>query len=135
MSDEAQTKSMQQAILKFLLSHWKEVLLLLLSVGIFFKMQSDINELQKAYDAARESYETQISGLQDIHKEEITMREKALQTYRDALDTLERQYREEQERIKERTEQRRETLTENHVERPTEVINEIQKQFGFEYVE
>ena len=98
-------------------------------------MQSDINELQKAYDAARESYETQISGLQDIHKEEITMREKALQTYRDALDTLERQYREEQERIKERTEQRRETLTENHVERPTEVINEIQKQFGFEYVE
>ena len=94
-----------------------------------------MNETQKAQEAAKESYEQQILGLQEIHDEEIQKREEALQTYRDALDTLERQYREEQQRIEERTEERREDLEESHSERPTEIIDEIEQQFGFEYVE
>ena len=66
---------------------------------------------------------------------ELKKREEALQTYRDALELLERQYREEQERIDERTEERRESLEESHSERPQDVIDEIISQFGFEYVE
>jgi len=135
VSEEKDKVSMKKIALQFLIRHWKEILLVLLSAGIFFKMQSDMNEIQKAYEAAKESYEQQILGLQEIHDEEIQKREEALQTYRDALDTLERQYREEQRRIEERTEERREDLEESHSERPTEIIDEIEQQFGFEYVE
>ena len=135
MDPEAEKTSMQTVILKFVLRHWKEILLIVLSGAIFFKMQSDMNELQKAYDAAKQSYEQQIEGLQDIHDKELQEREKALQTYRDALELLEKQYREDRERIEERTEERREDLEESHSERPQEVIDEIVNQFGFEYVE
>ena len=107
----------------------------MLSAVIFFKMQSDMNELQKAYETAKESYEQQIQGLQDIHDKELEKREQALETYREALELLERQYRGEQRRIEERTEERREDLEESHSERPQEVIDEIISQFGFEYVE
>jgi len=127
--------SMQKAILQFLVKHWKEILLILLSAGIFFKMQSDMNELQKAYDAAKESYEKQIVGLQEIHERELKEREAALETYRNALEVLEREYRADLRRIEENTEKERETFEESHTERPTEIIQEIEQQFGFEYVE
>ena len=132
---ESEETSMKKVILQLLLKHWKEILLVVLSCAIFFKMQSDMNELQKAYDTARESYEQQIEGLQDIHDKELAEREKALQTYRDALALLEKQYEEEKARIDERTVERREDLEESHSERPQEVIEEIVEQFGFEYVE
>jgi len=127
--------TIKKTALQFLLKHWKEVLLVLLSVIIFFKMQSDMNELQKAYETAKQSYEQQIQGMQDIHDKELKKREEALRTYREALELLERQYREEQDRIEERTEERRESLEESHSERPQDVIDEIISQFGFEYVE
>lgn len=126
---------MKKVILQFLLRHWKEILLVAFSCAIFFKMQSDMNELQKAYDTARESYKQQIEGMQDIHDKELQEREKALQAYREALVLLEKQYEEEKARIDERTEERREDLEESHSERPQEVIEEIIEQFGFEYVE
>lgn len=127
--------SMKKIAVQLLIKHWKEILLVLLSVGIFFKMQSDMNEIQKAYEAAKESYEQQIQGLQDIHDEELQKREEAILVYQRALDTLERQYREDLRQIEERTEEDREILEESHTERPSEIIEEIEQQFGFEYVE
>ena len=127
--------TVKKVALQFFLKHWKEILLVLLSAVIFFKMQSDMNELQKAYETAKQSYEQQIQGLQDIHDKELEKREQALKTYREALELLERQYRDEQQRIEERTEERREDLEESHSERPQEIIDEIISQFGFEYVE
>ena len=94
-----------------------------------------MNEIQKAYEAAKESYETQIEGLREIHDKELQEREEALQTYRAAIDTLERLHREGLREIEERTREDRTALEEDHTERPVEIINEIEQQFGFEYVE
>ena len=127
--------TVKKAVLQFCLKHWKEILLVLLSAGIFFKMQSDMNELQKAYETARESYEKQISGLQENHEEEIMKREAAMQTYRDNLEELQRKYQEDLQRLRQQANQRQEDLTDTHTERPAEIISEIENQFGFEYVE
>ena len=132
---ENEKTSMQKAVLQFLVKHWKEILLLFLSAAIFFKMQSDMNELQKAYESAKISYETQIQGMQDIHSEELREREQALREYQDELERIEEKYREGLREIEEKTEEDIEELQETHVERPTEIIEEIERQFGFEYVE
>jgi TolA-binding protein len=132
---ENEKASMKKAILQFLIKHWKEILLVFLSAAIFFKMQSDMNELQKAYESAKISYETQIQGLQDIHTEELREREEALRQYQEELERIEEKYREGLREIEERTEEDIEDLEESHTDRPDEIISEIETQFGFEYVE
>tara|TARA_R100000388_G_scaffold91588_2_gene73762 strand:- start:310 stop:705 length:396 start_codon:yes stop_codon:yes gene_type:complete len=125
----------KKAVLQFGLKHWKEILLVVLSAAIFFKMQSDMNELQKAYDTAKQSYEQQIEGMQDIHKEELKAREEALQRYEEELEKIRKEYQKDLEKIEKDARQNQQDLEESHTEAPQEVIDEIISQFGFEYVE
>jgi len=130
-----ETTSMKKVILQFFIRHWKEVLLVILSVGIFFKMQSDMNELQKAYESAKESYEQQIEGLQDIHEEELRARQEALERYETELERIQEEYQREIAAIERQIRRSERELESNHTEAPQEVIDEIVNQFGFEYVE
>tara|TARA_E500000331_G_C17243519_1_gene708088 strand:+ start:1659 stop:2039 length:381 start_codon:yes stop_codon:yes gene_type:complete len=126
---------MKKIILQFFVKHWKEVLLVLLSAGIFFKMQSDMNELQKVYEAARESYEQQIEGLQDIHEDELKARQEALDRYESELERIREKYAQDLRDIERKVEREERELESDHTEAPQEVIDEIVNQFGFEYVE
>lgn len=126
---------MQTAVLKFFLKHWKELLLVVLSAAVIFKMQSDMNELQKAYEAARQSYEQQIEGLQDIHQEELRARQEALEKYEQEIERIQKEYKRDLENIEREIVRDRRELEENHSEAPQEVIDEVINQFGFEYVE
>ena len=104
-------------------------------MGIFFKMQSDMNEIQKAYDAARESFEQQIEGLQNIHQEELRQRQEAIERYETELQRIQEEYAKDLEKIEREVRRSERELESDHTEAPQEVINEIIEQFGFEYVE
>lgn len=127
--------TVKKAVLQFGLKHWKEILLVLLSAVVFFKMQSDMNELQKAYDTAKQSYQQQIEGMQNIHKEEIKAREEALERYEEELERIRKEYQQDLEQIEKDARQSQQELEESHTEAPQEVIDEIISQFGFEYVQ
>lgn len=132
---EIEKASMKKVALQFLLKHWKEALLILLSVGIYFKMQSDMNELQKVYETARESYEQQIEGMQEIHQEELRARQEALERYESELQRIEEKYARDLRAIEREVREDERELESDHTEAPQEVIDEIVNQFGFEYVE
>ena len=127
--------TVKKAALQFFLKHWKEILLVMLSAVIFFKMQSDMNELQKAYETAKQSYEQQIEGLQDIHEEELRARQEALEKYEQELERIQEEYAQDLEQIERDARRNQQELEDNHAEAPQEVIDEIINQFGFEYVE
>ena len=86
------------------------------------------------------SLQNQIDGLQDIHAEELERKEQALQTYREALELLERQYEEERGAIEivvderiveiETTIDNRKQFTENK----EELAEQVTDTFGFLYV-
>ena len=134
--DQSKEKApVKKIILQLLIKHWKEILLVLLSMGIFFKMQSDMNEIQKAYDAARESFEQQIEGLQNIHQEELRQRQEAIERYETELQRIQEEYAKDLEKIEREVRRSERELESDHTEAPQEVINEIIEQFGFEYVE
>jgi len=125
----------KKTILLFLAKHWKEIALIVLSAVVIGKMQYDMNEMQKAYAAAKESYEQQIIGLTEIHDRELKEREEALADYEKHIAKIEKDYREglrNAERDAQRDEHRYER---EHTEAPAELIAEIEGQFGFEYVE
>ena len=127
--------SVWEKVLPFVIKHWKVLLIIALSLALFWKMRADYKAMETAYEARIQSSEAQIEGLKEIHR--VQMRE--MEVLMDALLA-------DLERIEEERDRAREELDERHQERideierqwsdhPEGVAEQIKKEFGFEYVE
>ena len=120
--------------------NWKEITIIILLLTVIGKMRYDYKQLENAYQTSQQSLQNQIDGLQDIHAEELERKEQALQTYREALELLERQYEEERGEIEIVVDERIveiETIIDNRkqfTENKEELAEEITDTFGFQYV-
>ncbi len=120
--------------------NWKEIAIIILLSTVIGKMRYDYKQLENTYEASQQSLQNQIDGLQDIHAEELERKEQALQTYREALELLERQYEEERENVKVVVEERVveiETTIDNRkqfTENKEELADQVEDTFGFQYV-
>jgi len=127
-------------LLGWLRTNWKVIAIIFLSTGMWAKMRYDYKQLENAYQATEESLQNQIQGLQDIHAEELRRKEMALQTYKEALEVLEREYHAEQERVETEVEEERVQIIEEIEERQQfsenkdELAERIEDTLGFEYV-
>ena len=127
-------------VLTFIKRNWKEITIIVLLLAVIGKMRYDYKQLENAYEASQQSLQNQIDGLQEIHAEELQRKENALQTYRDALELLEREYEEERGKVKLVVEERIveiETQIDNRkqfTENKEELAEQITDTFGFQYV-
>ena len=127
-------------VLGFVKKNWKEITIVILLLAVIGKMRYDYKQLENTYETSQQSLQNQIDGLQEIHAEELEKKEKALQTYRDALELLEREYDRERDQIEVVVEERiveiestidnRRQFTENK----EELAEQITDTFGFQYV-
>lgn len=121
-------------VLPFLRKYWKETLIVLFASAFFLKMRYDYKQLELAYETSQESLINQINGLKDIHSQELEMRKKAFDEYKEQMAELERKYKEDREVIV----VERERLIERHIEEfqadEQALIDAISEQFGFSYV-
>ena len=108
---------------KFVKRNWKEITIIVLLLAVIGKLRYDYKQLENTYEASQQSLQNQIDGLQEIHAEELQKKETALQTYRDALELLEREYEQDRNKIEVVVEER-------IVEIETTIDN--RKQFGHE---
>jgi CII-binding regulator of phage lambda lysogenization HflD len=103
-------------------------------------MRYDYKQLENTYETSQQSLQNQIDGLQEIHADELEKKEKALQTYRDALELLEREYDQERDQIEVVVEERIveiETTIDNRrqfTENKEELAEQVTDTFGFQYV-
>jgi CII-binding regulator of phage lambda lysogenization HflD len=127
-------------VLGLVKKNWKEITIIILLVTVIGKMRYDYRQLENTYEASQQSLQNQIDGLQDIHAEELERKEQALQTYREALELLERQYEEERGQIEIVVEERIveiETTIDNRrqfTENKEELAEQVRDTFGFQYV-
>ena len=127
-------------VLAFAKRNWKEIAIIVLLLTVIGKMRYDYKQLESTYEASQQSLQNQIDGLQDIHAEELEKKEQALQTYREALELLERQYEQDREKIEVVVEERIveiETTIDNRkqfTENKEELADQIEDTFGFQYV-
>ena len=127
-------------VLTFIKKNWKEITIIVLLLAVIGKMRYDYKQLENSYQTSQQSLQNQIDGLQEIHAEELQRKEHALQTYRDALELLEREYEQERTQIEvvveeriieiEKTIDNRQQFTENK----EELAEQITDTFGFQYV-
>ena len=128
------------SVLTFIKRNWKEITIIVLLLAVIGKMRYDYKQLEKTYEASQQSLQNQIDGLQEIHAEELERKENALQTYRDALELLERQYEQDRGKIEVVVEERIveiETTIDNRkqfTENKEELAEQITNTFGFQYV-
>jgi len=128
------------SVLTFVKRNWKEITIIVLLLAVIGKLRYDYKQLENTYEASQQSLQNQIDGLQEIHAEELQKKETALQTYRDALELLEREYEQDRNKIEVVVEERiveiettidnRKQFTENREELAEQVIDT----FGFQYV-
>lgn len=122
-----------EVVVKFVLRHWKELLMITLMVVIVGKFRYDYRQLELAYEASQESLEEQIAGLKQIHEIEIQKREEALESYRSAIATLEKNYLDSQIELEKEKQKERKARIKEFSGNKQQLIEEIKNAYGFEY--
>jgi len=123
------------AALKFIIKHWKEIMIAALLLAVIGKFRYDHKQLQLAYETSQQSLEEQIAGLKDIHQRELERRDEALQDYRDALAELERNYLESQQELERQKKETRRQYVEDFSGNQEQLIVEIEEVYGFTHVD
>jgi hypothetical protein len=125
----------QQKVMQAVLKNWREILIILSLSLVTLKTHLDYRALNKAYETSKEEMRLQISSLSDIHAEELRQRDEALQTYREAIEQIERNYLESQEILKREREAQADEYVRQFSQDKEGLANEIINTYGFELVE
>jgi len=125
----------QQKILSFCLKHWKEIGLVLLLLVVFGKSRYDIHNITKTHDVIEQSLQNQITTLQDLHTEELRLRDEALERYRIEVEELVLKYEARQAEIKDFTKTEKETIIKEFKQDKELIIKRFEQAYGLEYVE
>ena len=123
-----------EVVLKFALKYWKEFLMIALLMAIVGKYRYDYRQLELAYEASQQSLEEQIAGLKQIHEIEIQKREEALESYRSAIATLEKNYLDSQIELEKEKQRERKARIKEFSGDKQQLIEEIKNAYGFEYI-
>ena len=120
---------------RFLKRNWKEVLIVVCLLMVMGKMRADYNRLEEVHETMRTSLQDQITGLQEIHDEELRQRDAALRTYKEELEKLQRSYEVNLETIRSERDRKYQEYLHDFIKDPEQLAKDIEELFGFEYVE
>ena len=115
--------------------YWREMLIVVMVIGISLAWSQDHKSLLKAYDSTVQSYETQLDALNESYQRELERKEEALQDYQAKMEEIEKEYSDFRENVEEQKAERVVELTEIRHSNPGALITEIETAFGFEHVE
>ena len=123
----------KKQLLEFALKNWKAILIVLLSLVVTMKSRHDYNLIQKAYETQNESYQAQIEGLKEIHKQEIREKQKLMEEHMESIAAIEEDYENALEMIEQlRTDKKGEYRNKFNKDRE-QLIVDIEKRFGIQY--
>ena len=127
--------SMWEKVLPFVIKHWKVLLIIALSLALFWKMRADYKAMETAYEARIQSSEAQIEGLKEIHRVQMKEMEVLMDALLADLQRIEEDYDRARDELDERTRKRIDEIERQWSDHPEGVAEQIKKEFGFEYVE
>ena len=127
--------SVWEKVLPFVIKHWKVLLIIALSLALFWKMRADYKAMETAYEARIQSSEAQIEGLKEIHRVQMREMEVLMDALLADLARLEEERDRAREELDERHQERIDEIEREWSEHPEDVIEQIENEFGFEYVE
>tara|TARA_B100001250_G_C19290263_1_gene567240 strand:+ start:187 stop:570 length:384 start_codon:yes stop_codon:yes gene_type:complete len=124
----------KKAIFGFVLKNWKAISIVILSLVVAMKSRHDYNLMQKAYETQSESYQAQIDGLKEIHKQEIREKQKLMESHLESIAAIEEDYENALDMIDELREDKAGKYRNKFNSDREQLIKDIEEKFGIEYV-
>ena len=90
--------------------------------------------MQKAYETQSESYQAQIDGLKEIHKQEIREKQKLMESHLESIAAIEEDYENALDMIDELREDKAGKYRNKFNSDREQLIKDIEEKFGIEYV-
>jgi len=118
----------------FIGKNW-QMFALIIVIVLFFVSKNDFGALKKSMEVMTVSYQEQIDSMEALHKRELKLREDSIANYEMKLAELTQHYDETLEDLENKEKKDIEKFKRDFEEQPQELANEIEQQFGFNYVE
>jgi len=115
--------------------HWKIPLLIAWSIFIWIMARKDFNAALKVIETRKESYEKQIAAIKDAHNKEIIKRNNLVKEYNDTISRIKKEFEKKEKVLEEKHKRTVREVVVRSRKNPEEVRKEIEKVFGFKYVE
>jgi len=124
----------RKQILEFVVTHWKEILIVVLAIVVVAKTRYDYNLMQKTYKTQIESAQSQIEGLKEIHKQEIREKQLLMESHLKSIAQIEKDYEDALDMIDELRQDKAGKYKNKFNSDREELIKDIESKFGIEYV-
>ena len=124
----------KKAILEFVLKNWKAILIVVLSLVVAAKSRYDYNLMQKAYQTQTDSVKAQIEGLKEIHKQELRAKQRLMENHLESIAVIEEDYEDALQMIDELRRDKKGEYKNKFNRDREQLIKDIEKKFGIEYV-
>lgn len=117
----------------FVAKNW-QTLALIGFVVFFFLSKNDFGALKKSMEVMTTSYQEQLAAMERLHEKEIKLREESIAKYEKELADLTKKHDQALEDLKGAKERDIERIERDFEEQPEQLAQEIEQQFGFNYV-
>ena len=115
--------------------HWKIVALVVLTIVIWFVSRKNARAMLKVLETTRQSYEDEISALNETHEKEIEKIELSVKDYQRVISNLDKNYKEQTGKLTFEKRERVQQLMDMHYHDKEAFSDAIEEEFGFKYVE
>lgn len=122
-------------VLKYILKHWKELLIATLFLILWIKSRVDYNQLKDLEQQREQAHEKSMDELKANYEKRIEDQKQAQLEYKKEVDNILEHYKERVDNIEIKTKEKKNDYTNILKEKPQTLIKEIEQKFGFTYVE
>ena len=119
----------------WLKTYWQVPLLIIWSVVVYILSKINTDALVEVMKARKESYEKQINELKTRHNNEIIERDRLIRQYHETVSAIEEKYKEKQKKLKEKEKRKIKEIVKKSKGDPDVIKFEIEKSFGFIFVD
>ena len=119
----------------WLKNHWQIPFIIAWSMLVYFVSRRDSEAIIEVLNARKDSYEKQLNDLKKRHNDEIIERDKLIKRYHEALSLVEKKYAEKEKKLRLREKKRVKQIVSESKGNPDVIKKEIEKSFGFAFVD
>ena len=122
-------------IFLWLKAYWQIPFLLLWTMAVYLLTRRNSDAIIDVLNAKKESYDKQIKELKTRHQSEIIDRDKLIREYHSAIEKIEKKYEEQEKLLTKKEKQRVKEIIKKSKGEPDVIRKEIEKSFGFTFVD
>ena len=119
----------------WLKEHWQVPFLVVWTVIVYILTRRNSDAAIEVLNAKRDSYDKQIKELNIRHKNEIIERDKLIKQYHEAIRKIEIKYKEKEKLLSNKEKKRVKEIVRKSKGEPDVIRKEIEKSFGFTYID